>query len=95
MTVPRYLTSGLAALTAAGLIAAVPAPADAAGGTTITKVYVNSPGKDTGSNKSLNAEYVKIKNTSSKGKSLKGWTIRYELSTSTHSGPSSSALARR
>lgn len=74
----RYLAGAAAALTTLGLVATVPTPAEAAGGITLTKVYVNSPGKDTGSNKSLNAEYVKIKNTGSKGKSLKGWTIRDE-----------------
>ena len=29
----------------------------------ITKIYFDSPGADTGTNKSLNAEYVQIKNT--------------------------------
>jgi len=42
----------------------------------ITKVYVNSPGSDTGSNKSLNNEYITLKNTGSKARRLTGWTIR-------------------
>ena len=41
-----------------------------------TKVYYNSPGSDTGSNASLNAEYVTIKNGSSTARSLTGYTIR-------------------
>lgn len=74
----RTAAAAIAAMTI-GLAAAVTMPtAEAAGGVRITKVYVNSPGKDTGSNKSLNAEYVKIKNTGSKKVSLKGWTLRDE-----------------
>ena len=33
---------------------------------------------DTGTNKSLNAEYVQIKNTGTTSRSLKGWTLRDE-----------------
>ena len=67
-----------AALTSMGLVAAAPSTAEAAGNIKITKVYVNSPGSDDGSNSSLNAEYVKIKNTGSEAKSLTGWTLRDE-----------------
>jgi hypothetical protein len=42
----------------------------------ITKVQYDSPGTDYGSNSSLNAEWVKIKNTGSKAKTLDGWTLR-------------------
>ncbi|TKA06305.1 lamin tail domain-containing protein [Actinacidiphila oryziradicis] len=51
------------------------APAEAAGSVHLTKIYYDSPGKDTGSNASLNAEYVQIKNTTSKAASLKGWVL--------------------
>lgn len=54
----------------------VQAPADAAGGVRITKVYFDSPGSDHGSNTSINAEYVTIKNNTSHTKSLTGWTLR-------------------
>jgi hypothetical protein len=37
--------------------------------------YYNSPGSDTGSNASLNAEYVTIKNTGSSRVSLTGYTV--------------------
>lgn len=39
-------------------------------------VYFDSPGSDTGSNTSLNAEYVRIKNVSSTSRTLTGWTLR-------------------
>lgn len=61
-------------------LGAVILPATAAQAATpvveITKVYVNSPGSDTRSNTSLNAEYVVLKNTTSKTISLTGWTVR-------------------
>jgi hypothetical protein len=41
-----------------------------------TKIYYNSPGSDTGSNSSLNAEYVTIKNTSTTTRSMTGYTIK-------------------
>jgi Lamin Tail Domain len=40
------------------------------------KIYYDSPGSDTGSNTSLNAEYVTVKNTSSTTRSLTGYTVR-------------------
>jgi hypothetical protein len=40
------------------------------------KIYYDSPGSDTGSNASLNAEYVTVKNTSSTTRSLTGYTVR-------------------
>jgi hypothetical protein len=42
----------------------------------ITKIYADSPGSDGGSNKSLNAERVVIRNTGSSAVQLKGWTLR-------------------
>jgi hypothetical protein len=42
----------------------------------ITKIYFDSPGTDDGSNKSLNAEYVQVKNTGASRKTLTGWTLR-------------------
>jgi hypothetical protein len=46
------------------------------GGARITAIYFDSPGSDTGSNSSLNAEWVQIKNTTSTRKTLTGWTLR-------------------
>jgi hypothetical protein len=42
----------------------------------ITKIYFDSPGADTGSNSSLNAEWIRLRNTGSTGRYLTGWTIR-------------------
>jgi hypothetical protein len=39
------------------------------------KIQYDSPGSDTGNNASLNAEYVTIKNTSSRRLSLAGYTV--------------------
>jgi hypothetical protein len=38
-------------------------------------IYYNSPGSDTGSNSSLNAEYVTLKNVGTTSRNLTGWTI--------------------
>ena len=80
ITRTRAVALTAATLTSMGLVAAAPSTAEAAGSIVITKVYVNSPGSDDGSNSSLNAEYVKIKNTGSAAKSLTGWTLRDESS---------------
>lgn len=71
----RALPAAVAATAALTLLAL---PAEAASPVVITRVYVNSPGSDNGSNSSLNAEYVQIKNTASTAKSLSGWTVRDE-----------------
>ncbi|MBB5868401.1 hypothetical protein F4553_001780 [Allocatelliglobosispora scoriae] len=42
----------------------------------IVKVYANSPGADTGSNASLNGEYITLKNTTAATINLYRWTIR-------------------
>lgn len=39
-------------------------------------IYYNSPGPDDGSNASLNAEYVTLKNVGTTGRYLTGWTVR-------------------
>lgn len=43
---------------------------------TITGAYYDSPGSDTRSNASLNAEWIRLTNNTSKAISLKGWTLR-------------------
>jgi hypothetical protein len=50
--------------------------ANAAGTVYIYKVYFDSPGSDRGSNSSLNAEYVVIKNGDHVSHSVSGWTVR-------------------
>ncbi|MET9297156.1 lamin tail domain-containing protein [Streptomyces sp. NPDC003077] len=54
---------------------ATAAPASAAGSVHIAEIYYNSPGADNRSNSSLNAEWVRIKNSTSRAVSLKGWTL--------------------
>lgn len=73
----RTVIASLVALTAtlgAGL--AIAAPAQAAGAITFSHIQYNSPGSDTRSNSSLNAEYVRLHNNSSKNIAMKGWTVR-------------------
>jgi hypothetical protein len=50
--------------------------ATAASSVKIYYVYPDSPGSDTGSNTSLNAEYVILKNVSTTSRSITGWTLR-------------------
>lgn len=54
------------------------ASAEASAASPVRFVYVqyDSPGSDTGSNKSLNAEWVRVKNHGKKARKLTGWTIR-------------------
>ena len=71
----RTMAVAAVAASAAGL-ALLPMPAQAAAGSVhLYKIYYDSPGSDRGSNASLNAEYVQIRNTTSKAVSLKGWTL--------------------
>ncbi|WDZ86698.1 lamin tail domain-containing protein [Micromonospora cathayae] len=66
--------SALAIAFGGSLVAA--APAQAAPAVMFTKVYYDSPGSDTGSNSSLNAEYVRLTNKRSTVINLKGWYVR-------------------
>jgi Lamin Tail Domain len=68
--VKRFATASLCGL----VVLALAQPA--AGGIRIDRISFDSPGSDTGSNSSLNAEWVKLKNTGSSGKRLTGWKIR-------------------
>ena len=51
-------------------------PAHAATGVNIYRVYYDSPGSDSGSNSSLNAEYITLKNYGTTTKTITGWTFR-------------------
>jgi hypothetical protein len=48
----------------------------ASGAIKIDRIYFDSPGSDTGSNSSLNAEWIRLKNTGNSGRSLTNWTVR-------------------
>jgi Lamin Tail Domain len=41
----------------------------------VSRIYYDSPGPDTATNKSLNAEFVRLTNTSRTAAQLRGWTI--------------------
>jgi hypothetical protein len=51
-------------------------PATKAGDVQVTKIVYDSPGRDTGSTTSLNAEYVRLTNTTRRTVNLKSWTLR-------------------
>jgi len=73
----RCATATVVAATALTLAVATPAsPALAASrAVQIAAVQYDSPGTDRGSNKSLNAEWVLIRNTSKKARKLNGFTV--------------------
>ncbi|WP_133739690.1 lamin tail domain-containing protein [Actinorugispora endophytica] len=69
----RTLAAALvAALTAALCLAA---PAEAAPALQFTYARYDSPGTDTGSNKSVNGEYVTIRNTTNRTVNLRGYVL--------------------
>ncbi|HEY0530949.1 MAG TPA: lamin tail domain-containing protein [Actinoplanes sp.] len=72
----KFLIPLMSAAALAGLaVAATPAEA-ATPSVNFSRIYVNSPGSDTRSNKSLNAEWVLLRNNTTKSIQLKGWTVR-------------------
>src|SRR3954449_4987970 len=64
------------AVGAALAVAVLPSTADAGSVVRLGKVQYDSPGGDTGSNLSLNAEWVTITNHAATKRSLTGWTLR-------------------
>ncbi|MFJ3339224.1 lamin tail domain-containing protein [Streptomyces sp. NPDC086766] len=75
----RRLTA--AALTCAAITAAIAVPASAAdhraprSAVEISRVQYDSPGRDDRSNRSLNAEWVEVTNTTPRSVNLDGWTL--------------------
>jgi hypothetical protein len=75
MTVP--LTAIIGLLMTIGLVTMAGTPAQAAVyRIQIHEIWYNSPGPDTGSNSSLNHEWVQLHNTSGSYISLTKWTLR-------------------
>lgn len=70
---PVLAASAIAAMISGGVVTA---PAEAVSPVRISSVQYDSPGSDTGSNSSLNAEWVRITNYGSTAKALTGWTLR-------------------
>jgi P pilus assembly chaperone PapD len=75
MMIRRIVAAASTVATAVVVSLALATPADAAGGIRITGVQYDSPGKDTGSNTSLNDEWVRLKNTSGHSITLTGWRL--------------------
>jgi hypothetical protein len=72
----RTLACLITAISATAVtVTAIPAAQAATGSVHLAKIYYNSPGKDTRSNASLNAEWVTITNSTSSARSLTGWTL--------------------
>jgi hypothetical protein len=72
----RVLAAALVPVAAVSVLA-VAAPASAAAPPIrITQIQYDSPGSDSGSNTSLNGEWVRITNTTATNRSLTGWTLR-------------------
>ncbi|WP_406832132.1 lamin tail domain-containing protein [Pedococcus sp. KACC 23699] len=67
--VPLTLAAGTVVTAAQPAGAAVPA-------IRMTTIQYDSPGADNGSNTSLNAEWVRITNTTAQNCSLSGWTLK-------------------
>ncbi len=72
----RSLFAALAGVAAVMVLPLAPSAQAATSPIQFGLIYYNSPGKDTRTNASLNAEYVTIKNTSTATRSLTGWTLR-------------------
>jgi hypothetical protein len=76
---PRRLviTAALVSAVATTTVVAIPSISTAATpAIRITKIYYDSPNADRGGNTSLNAEWVRITNTTSTNRSLTGWTLK-------------------
>jgi Lamin Tail Domain len=63
----------VAVVALAAVASLVPA---ASGAIRIASIYYDSPGADRGSNRSLNAEWIRIRNTGSTARQLRGWRVR-------------------
>ena len=72
----RSMTVAAATLLVGGLLHGLTSPAQAAGAIQFSGAQYNSPGSDTGSNSSLNGEWVRITNSSSAARVLTGWKLR-------------------
>ncbi|GAA2509474.1 hypothetical protein GCM10010406_52400 [Streptomyces thermolineatus] len=76
MTRTRVLAAAAAIVGTTAALLAPATTAHAAGSIHLYRVYYDSPGSDTGSNTSLNAEYVQIHNSHSYAVQLQGYTVR-------------------
>jgi Lamin Tail Domain len=70
-----HLRSRMAVAAVAGLAVVVVGASAASAAIRIARINYNSPGRDTRSNTSLNAEWIRLENTGGAGRQLRGWTI--------------------
>jgi len=74
-----------AAMLTAGVVLVSPPAHAAAPAVRIIKIYYDSPGSpDYGGNRSLNGEYIQLKNMTRKAINLKGWTVRDDTKRKDH-----------
>src|SRR3954453_1807121 len=64
------------AVVAALAVAVLPSTADAGSAVRLRRLQYDSPGSDTGSTLSLNAEWVTITNHAATKRTMTGWTLR-------------------
>ena len=72
----RALTAAATAMLVGGLLQGLASPAEAVSPVRFAGVQYDSPGDDTGTNRSLNGEWVKITNHASRAKVMSGWKLR-------------------
>jgi hypothetical protein len=72
----QILVVAITTLLATTMVTTAPNAGATLPGVRMTTIYFDSPGADTGSNTSLNAEWVRIKNFTSHRKTLTDWTLR-------------------
>ncbi|MCY0929067.1 hypothetical protein OTB20_23275 [Streptomyces sp. H27-H1] len=71
----RHLVAGAAITAAALLLLLIPGQGHAAGTLRVSKIWYDSPGSDTGTNASLNADWVQAAKGTTATVSRKGWTL--------------------
>ncbi|MFF3018208.1 lamin tail domain-containing protein [Streptomyces sp. NPDC057939] len=75
MLMPRVSHVAAVATITAATALLLPGQADAAATLRVAKIWYDSPGSDTGTNTSLNGEWVQITNGTRAAVPLKGWTL--------------------
>jgi hypothetical protein len=72
----RFVLVASLIVTGAFVVHSSRSPASAASCIGVYRIYYNSPGTDTGSNSSLNAEWIQLRNRCSTSRSLSYWKIK-------------------
>jgi P pilus assembly chaperone PapD len=72
----RFVMPTVTALVAVTSSLVAVTPADAAPMVQFARIQYDSPGRDTGSNRSLNAEYVQVRNRTMRTVNMRRWYVR-------------------